>query len=66
MRELEQRAAVIGLMEQRRKIGKIARELSDQNFQAEILDDAVAVTGRGLVKRWLSEASLRFITGLTQ
>lgn len=66
MRKLEERATAMGHMAQRRKIREIAHQLSEQGVQAEALDNSVVLTGRGLLKRWLNEASLRFITGLTR
>ena len=63
MRKLEVRAATVVRAAQRRKISEIARELGEQGVQAQMLDDAVVLTGKGLMKRWLAEASLRFMTG---
>ena len=64
MRKLEERAAAIGRAAQRRKVVEISEEAGRLGVRAEARSDAVVLSGKGLVKRWLSEASLRFITGL--
>ena len=64
MNNLERKAAAIGQAAQRRALARIERALREQHIAAEVRGDQVVLSGRGLVKRWLSEASLRFITGL--
>ena len=64
MKKLEQRGAAIVRNAQRRKIIEVERTIARMGIRAEARGDAVVLSGRGLVRRWLNEASLRFITGL--
>jgi hypothetical protein len=64
MKDLERKAAAIGQAAQRRALARIERTLREQRIAAQVQGDQVVLSGRGLVKRWLSEASLRLITGL--
>ena len=64
MKRLQQRATEIGRAAQRRKVAEIKHATGDIGIRAEALDDAVVLRGSGLVMRWLSETSLRFVTGL--
>ena len=64
MKKLEERAAAIGRAAQRRKIDEVARTLGDMGIKAKTSPDSVTLSGRYLVRRWLSDSSLRFITGL--
>ena len=64
MKRLEERAAAIGRTAQQRALVRIERALREQHVQAELRDGAVVLSGQRLVRRWLSEASLRFVTGM--
>ena len=64
MKRLEERATAIGKKAQERTLARIERALREQHVQAELRDGAVVLSGQRLVRRWLSEASLRFVTGL--
>jgi len=64
MKKLEERAAAIARAAQRRKIGEIEHSADELGVRVEAGADEVILSGRGLVRRWLNEASLRFITGL--
>ena len=64
MKRLQDKAAAIGRAAQRRKIDGIERAATDLGIRAESGADRVTLSGPGLVKRWLSDTSLRFITGL--
>ena len=64
MRNLEQRAAEIGRMAQRRKTDEIARALQERGVATERRDYMLFLSSKGLIKRWLSEASLRFVGSL--
>ena len=66
MKKLEKRAAAIGRAAQRRRIADIEEVVARMGIRAETRADAVVLSGRGLVKRWLNETSLRFVTGLTR
>ena len=66
MKKLEERAAAIGRAAQRRRIAQIERALIGMGIKAEARANGIAMSGKGLVKHWLSAASLRFITGLTR
>jgi hypothetical protein len=65
MRKLVERAQALARAEQRRAIARIAgriRELvSDASIEVE--EARVLVSGRGIVKRWLIDPSLRFLSG---
>jgi hypothetical protein len=65
MRNLVNRAQAIARAEQRRQVLRIAartRELvSDASIEVE--EARILVSGRGIVKRWLIDPSLRFLSG---
>ena len=63
MKTLEDRAAAIGVAAKRRKIAEIEQALGAMGIKAAASGDKLTLSGKGLVKRWLNEASLRFITG---
>jgi hypothetical protein len=59
------RGEAIGRDAQQRKIADVAQQLRDM-FGAgavQVDDEAVTVSGRGIVKRWLIDPSLRFLAG---
>lgn len=65
MRELLRRGEQAARIAQQRRLREIAAQLSAR-FAAvavAIEGDAVVVRGRGLIKRWLVEPGLRFLTG---
>jgi hypothetical protein len=66
LKKLEERAAAIGSAAQRRRIAQIERALTGMGIKAEARVDGIAMSGKRLAKHWLSDASLRFITGLTR
>ena len=66
MRQLHMRAEQLARAEQRRAIARIAGELGERLRGARVEEsaDAVALSGRGLARRWLVDPSLRFVTGV--
>ena len=64
MKRLEERAAAIGRAAQQRALARIGQSVREQGVGAELRDGAVVLSAHRLVRRWLSEASLRFVTGL--
>ena len=64
MKKLEERAAAIGRTAQERIMLRLEQQLREQGIAAEGEGDRLICSGKKLVKRWLSDSSLRFITGL--
>lgn len=65
MSELLKRGEAFAREGQRRKVGSIAAELRALFGAAavEVEEARVTVSGRGLMRRWLIEPSLRFLGG---
>jgi hypothetical protein len=65
MHELLRRAEQLARTAQIQKIGEIAQEVKEL-FRAaavEIEGANVIVSGRGLIRRWLIDPSIRFLSG---
>lgn len=65
MRRIETRAAAAARAGQKRAIARIADALRGQvrGFSVEASAGAVVLRGKGLVRRWLDDAGLRFAAG---
>jgi hypothetical protein len=59
------RAESIARAGQRRKLYQVAEQLRDvlNGASVEVEEARVLVRGRGIVKRWLIDPSLRFLSG---
>ena len=68
MRELQRRADALARAQQRLAIGRLADELTAKLKTAvvEATDSQVVVRGRGLLRRWLADPALRFLTSLSR
>ena len=66
MKRLEERGAAMARGAQRRTVERIVSRIRETVpwIRVEAEGDRVVMSGRRLVRRWLNEASLRFITGL--
>ena len=64
MRGLMRRAEVLAVAEQQRQVRRLATRMKDMlgGGSVEATDTAVVATGRGLLKRWLSDPALRFLS----
>ena len=65
MSELLRRGEALARDQQRRKLQSVAGELraSFGSAAVEVEEARVLVRGRGIVKRWLIDPSLRFLSG---
>lgn len=65
MSKLLRHAEDLARAEQRRKIGRIAGRLKEliRGASIEVEEARVLVRGRGMLKRWLIDPSLRFLSG---
>ena len=65
MRRLVRRAEIAARARQKRRIDRIAAELRTLFGSAavEVEEARVLVRSRGIIKRWLIDPSLRFLTG---
>jgi hypothetical protein len=65
MRELLERGQTLARERQRRKVQAIAQQLraTFDSAAIEVEEARVFVRGRGLIKRWLIDPSLRFLDG---
>jgi hypothetical protein len=63
MDALMRRAELLAASEQRRRLASLAERMREMLGRAsvEIVDAKVVVSGRGLVRRWLTEPGLRFL-----
>lgn len=65
MEKLLDRGQALARDAQRRKLGDVAGQLRSM-FGAsavQIENDQVLISGRGIVRRWLADPNLRFLTG---
>jgi hypothetical protein len=65
MEKLIARAGQIARAAQARRLQQIAAELGASGVLAESGGDALAVRGRGVAQRWLSDPLLRFVAART-
>ena len=65
MAKMMSRAEQIARAAQRRKVGEVAQHLRALLGSAsiEVEEARVLVRGRGIIKRWLIDPSLRFLAG---
>lgn len=65
MKRLIERAAEIARTAQQQRIGAIAGRLREAPRAVRVEEQATAVilSGRGLLRRWLNDASFRFMVG---
>jgi hypothetical protein len=65
MTNLLKRGELIASAQQRRKVQMVAQRLRAMfgSTAVEVESDRVRVSGRGIVKRWLVDPSLRFLDG---
>ncbi|MFL6730144.1 MAG: hypothetical protein ACJ8E3_00650 [Sphingomicrobium sp.] len=63
-KDLIRRADGLALAEQRRQAQRVAARITEMlgSGAVEIVDAKVVVRGPGLLKRWLSEPGLRFLS----
>lgn len=68
MMKLQMRAEQLARAEQRRRIAKLARGYREQMPGASIVAEAAAlvIEGRGVLRRWLTNPSIRFIGDFRQ
>lgn len=64
MRALEKRAEYAADQALHKRLRELETELRTQlpSAQLEVFSDRIEVRGEGLLRRWLGEASLRFMT----
>jgi len=62
---LIRRAGMLAAAAQRRQVRRLAARMAELlgSGAVEIVDAKVVVRGRGLLKRWLSDPGLRFLSG---
>ena len=62
---LIRRAEMLAAAAQRRQVRRLAARMAELlgSGAVEIVDAKVVVRGRGLLKRWLSDPDLRFLSG---
>lgn len=60
MQALAMRGNAIARAAQRKRLSQIAASLSDHGLRVEVAADSIAVSGRGLIQKWLSEPLVRF------
>ena len=65
MGDLTRRAEELARAEQQRKVAEIAERLKSlvRGASVQVEDAQILVSGRGLLKRWLTDPSLRFLSG---
>ena len=63
MKALERRAEQVAAARQRAAIERIAEAMKPLG-RLDVEQNRVRVSGRGLVRRWLADSSLRFIADL--
>ena len=65
MMQLARRAEQAVRMRQRERVGELAERLRDMfgDGAVEVQEARVLVRGRGIVKRWMIDPSLRFLAG---
>ena len=63
MKRLEARVAQLARAEQRRRLDRMAERLQEMFGSDRVVqsDSEVAISGRGVIRRWLTEPALRFI-----
>ena len=59
------RANELAHVEQQRKLAQVAGQLKEllQGATIEVEEARILVSGRGILKRWLIDPSLRFLSG---
>ncbi len=65
MEKLVRRAELLAAAAQRRQVQKLAVRMKAMLGVAsvEVVDAEVVISGRGLLRRWLIDPSLRFLSG---
>jgi hypothetical protein len=65
MEKLLDRGQALASDGQQRKISDVAHQLRAMfgNAPVQVENDEVLVSGRGIMKRWLADPSLRFLAG---
>ncbi len=65
MEKLLIRANELAHVEQQRKLAQVAGQLKEllQGATIEVEEARILVSGRGILKRWLIDPSLRFLSG---
>lgn len=66
MNSLEKRGEAIARAQQKRALDRLEARLREQlnGVLIEVEQFEIRIRGAGLVKRWLSEAGLRFVGGM--
>ena len=64
MSGLIRRAELLAAAERRRQVRRLASRMKEMlgSGSVEVVDAAVVATGRGLLKRWLIDPGLRFLS----
>ena len=65
MENLLRRGNELGRAKQQRKLAQVARQLNGllRGARIEVDDAQILVSGHGIMKRWLVDPSLRFLSG---
>lgn len=61
MERLVRRGEEIARQAQQQKVGEVAQRLKELLGDASVEGSRIAVSGRGLVRRWLADSRLRFL-----